>query len=294
MGWTDDIGWDWDNAVHGGGQGAIVGTQVFPGWGTAIGAGGGFLRGGLGIGPKANGSDGQKEDYKAQLQALAAGYGSRTAPQAGPASQAQLSQFRANQAGLISQLEAMARGQGPSAAQNMMREAMDRAAGSQASAAAGAGGRGVNAGAALRNAANNTAAIQAQGARDTGLMRVQEQLGATQQLGQTIAQGRAGDENMNQFNANAQNQMAQANLQAQLQALGINTDAQLRALLGILQHGNASPQQQLLAGVANAAPFLAQAFGSKTGGGGPTGDQAISGAGPYATPGSPGIQNPWG
>ena len=235
-------------------------------------------------------------EYQEQLRKLAAGYGNRTAPQAGPAAQSGYSDFRQNQAGLIAQLEAMGRGQGPSAAQHLMREAMDRAAGAQSSAAAGAGGRGVNSGAAFRQAANNTAAIQAQGARDTGLMRVNEQLGALGQLGQATAQGRAADENTNQFNAGQTNQMAQANLSAQLQALGINTQAQLQALLGAMGAAGPGLGTQILAGGASAVPALMQM------GGGPT-TQAPSGLPSdaqlrnqlgYGTTGSNGLITPMG
>lgn len=240
-------------------QGAAGGAMAGGAFGGPFGA---LLGGGLGglmglFGP----SGPSTQSYQDQLQKLSAGYGNRTAPQMGPAAQGSYSSFRSNQAGLISQLEAMARGEGPSAATMQMREAMDRAAGAQSSAAAGAGGRGVNAGAALRNASNNTAAIQSQGARDTGLMRVNEQMGAINQLGQTVAQGRAGDENMNQFNAQAQNQMAMANLQAKLQQLGLNDEAQLRALLGAMGAAGSAPPglgTQVLAGGASAVPGLLQ------------------------------------
>jgi hypothetical protein len=233
-------------------SGAAMGSMFGP-WGTVIGGAVGGVAGGLGGYYGSQGTD----PYQEQLKQLAAGYGSRTAPQMA-ASQGQLSGFRTNQAGLIAQLEAMARGQGPSAATMQMREAMDRAAGAQASAAAGAGGRGVNSGAALRNASNNTAAIQAQGARDTGLMRVNEQLGATSMLGQAVAQGRAADENMSQFNASQQNQTSQGNMNAQLQAMGINTPAQLQALLAAMGAAGPAMGTQLLAGGASSVPGLLQ------------------------------------
>src|SRR5690606_742062 len=136
-----------------------------------------------------------------------------------------------NQARLIAQLEAIPRGEGPAAATLQMREAMDRAAATQASAAAGAGGRGASAAAAPRQAPNNTAAIQAQRARDTMTMRAAEQLNAIQQLGGVINQGRAADEGVNMFNAGQSNQVNRANLQARLQTLGLNDEAQLRALM---------------------------------------------------------------
>lgn len=241
---------DWGQVGQGAAGGAMAGAAFGP-WGAAIGGVGGGLLGLLG------GDDG-KDKYQSQLEELAAGYGNRKAPQLGAASQAGYSDFRKNQAGLIAQLEAMARGEGPSAATMQMREAMDRAAGAQASAAAGAGGRGVNAGAALRNATNNTAAIQSQGARDTGLMRVQEQLGATQQLGQNIGAGRGADEGINVFNAGAQNDAANTNLQAQLHMLGLNQSGQMAALMAAMGMAGPGLGTQILAGGATAAPGLMQ------------------------------------
>ena len=273
-----------NQALQGAAGGAMTGAalgSVVPGIGTGIGALAGGALGGL----AGYFGDSGQQGYQDQLKQLAAGYGRRTAPQAGPAAQAAYSGFRQNQGGLIAQLEAMARGEGPSAATMQMREAMDRAAGAQASAAAGAGGRGVNSGAAYRNAANNTAAIQSQGARDTGLMRVNEQLGAIGQLGQTIAQGRAGDEGINQFNAGQQNQNSQFNVQAQLQQLGLNDEAQLRALMGAMGAAGPGLGTQLLAGGATAFPLAAQMGGKKPGmspiaAGNP-------GAGGYYTPTNP-------
>jgi hypothetical protein len=251
--------WDWGQAGQGAAGGAAAGAAFGP-WGALIGGGLGGIMGGLG------GSG--KGGYEDQLRQLAGGYGSRAAPQMGPAAQGSYSKFRQNQAGLISQLEAMSRGEGPSAAALQMREAMDRAAGAQASAAAGAGGRGVNAGAALRQSMNNTAAIQSQGARDTGLMRTQEQLGAIGQLGQTLAQGRAADENMNQFNAGQMNDVGRANLEAKLRSLGLNDEAQLRSLMQAMGAAGPGLGTQLMAGGANAMPSLVQMFGKQKGGGG--------------------------
>lgn len=243
----------YDGSGSQGFQGAAGGAMA----GFGVGGPAGAIVGGL-IGGAAGYFGGDpKEDYRKQLMALSNGYGGRQAPQAG-ASQAGYSGFRANQAGLISQLEAMARGEGPSAAAIQMREAMDRAAGAQASGAAGAGGRGVNAGAAFRTAANNTAAIQAQGARDTSTMRAQEQFNAMGMLGQTINQGRGADENTNQFNAGQQNQVALANLQTKLQQLGLNDEAQLRALMAAMGGTQAPTGTSILAGGAQAFPSMLQ------------------------------------
>ncbi len=236
------------------GQGAMGGAMAGSAFGPVGTVAGGLLGGALGY---FSGGD-PRDNYRKQLEQLAAGYGNRQAPQAGPAQTAGYSGFRSNQAGLISQLEAMARGQGPSAAAIQMREAMDRAAGSQTSLAAGAGGRGVNAGAAFRQASDNTAAIQAQGARDTATLRAQEQLNAYGQLGQAIGQGRAADEGINTFNAGAQNQMAMANLQAKLQQLGLNDEAQLRALMAAMGSAGPGMGTQILAGGASAMPSILQ------------------------------------
>lgn len=226
------MGYDWSQGAQGAAGGAAAGTAILPGWGTAIGAGVGLLSGFWG-------SDGKQEEQD-QLKALAQGYGNRTAPQAG------YSQFRQNQAALIAQLEGMARGDGPSAAQQQMQQAMDRAAGAQASAAAGAGGRGVNAGAALRNATNQTAAIQSQGARDTSVLRAQEQANAVSQLGQAIAQGRQADEGVNV-----------ANMGSSLQTMGLDQNGQLQALMAALGLNQPGMGTQLLGAGATAAPVLA-------------------------------------
>lgn len=236
-------------ALQGAGGGAMAG-------GAFGGVPGAIIGGALGGLGGLFGSDGSDE-FTQRLKDLAEGYGKRRAPQ-GQAQYGATSGFRQNQAGLIAQLEAMARGEGPSAASMQMRDAMDRAAGAQASAAAGAGGRGVNAGAALRNATNNTAAIQAQGARDTATLRAQEQMGAIGQLGQTIGQGRAADENLGMFNAHEGNTMTEANMQSVLQQLGLNDKAQLQALLQAMGAAGPGTGTQLLAGGAQAVPGLLQ------------------------------------
>ena len=230
---------DWGQGAQGAAGGAMAGSFAGP-VGTAIGGVAGGLMGLFG----GSGAQG----YQDQLKQLAGQYGGRNAPQG------QAVQAGSSQAGLVAQLQAMAQGSGPSAAALQMREAMDRAAGAQMSAAAGAGGRGVNAGAALRNASNNTAQVQAQGARDTGQMRVNEQLGALQQL-----QGiRGQDIGLNEFNAGGQNQMTQANMQSQLTQQQMNAAQQLQALQ--LAMGGAGPGTgaSLMAGGAQAMPGILQ------------------------------------
>jgi hypothetical protein len=212
-------------ALGGAATGAAAGSAFGP-WGTVIGAGLGGLTGFF------TGAFGGGDSYADQLERMEEEWRQRGGfDQAlGEAERGQYSDFRSNQAALIAQLEALSRGQGPSLAAQQMREAIDRSTGAQASMAAGAAGSGIGAGAAYRNAANQMAAIQAQGARDTGMMRAQEQLGALGQLGGVIGGARGADEAMGRFNAAAANQFALARLDAQLQMMGLNDRARLQAL----------------------------------------------------------------
>jgi len=264
---------DWSQggqgALGGGMSGAAIGTSILPGWGTAI---GGVV--GAGIGLFAGGFSGGGNDYEALLKQLSDGYQDRTAQQVGPAHLAGASNLVGNRAGLIAQLEAMARGEGPSAAQLQMREAMDRAVGAQASAAAGAGGRGVNAGAALRNATNNSAGIMMQGNRDMATMRAQEQLNAVGQLGQVIGQGINADNSMSQWNAGAQNQQEQFN-------------AQMMAAAG---KAPVPMGTSLMAGGAQMMPTMVQQLGASQ-----SQPQGYMGAVGPQNAGDPGwAQSPWG
>jgi hypothetical protein len=278
--------YNWGGAAQGAIGGAEAGAFAGP-WGMAIGGGIGGLMGLLG----GNGQQG----YQDQLKQLAAGYGKRTAPQM-TAQLGQTSGFRQNQAGLITQLEAMSRGEGPSAAAIQMREAMDRAASQQTSLAAGAAGRGANAGAAARNAMNNTAGIQAQGARDTAAIRAQEQMAAVGQLSQTLGQARGADESMSQFNAGQQNDASRANMSAVLQQLGLNDESQLRALM--MAMGGAGPGMgaSIMAGGANAfMPGLNYWQNKNKTAQAPAGGGSVGGAGGYNGQGLPpgGIVDPW-
>jgi hypothetical protein len=243
---------NWGQGFQGAAGGAMAGGAIGGLPGAAIGGGLGFLGGLFG-----GGSD--TGQYQDQLKKLSEGYGRRTAPQ-GTAQTAGPSSLVRNRAGLIAQLEAMARGEGPSAAQLQMNQAMDRAQSSQASAAAGAGGRGVNAGGALRMAMNNTAAIQSKGAQDAAILRAQEQANAMGQLGSVVGQGINADQTLSSFNAQQQNYMTQANMEAALKQLGLNDEAQLRALLGAMgvEAGKPNMGSAILAGGASAVPGLLQ------------------------------------
>lgn len=241
--------WNWGQAS----QGAIGGGSAGAATGNPYVAGGAALLGGLlgGIGGDPN------EEYKKRLQMMMAGYQNRQAPQIGAAHQAGQSQLVGNRAGLIAQLEAMARGEGPSAARLQMREGMDRAVAAQAANAAGAGGRGVNAGAALRNAGNQSAAIMSQGNRDMGVMRAQEQANAVGQLGQNISSGIGADNQLGMFNAGALNGNDQANAELRMRMLGLNDASQFQALQMLFGNQTPGVGTSLMAGGATAAPVIA-------------------------------------
>ena len=218
---------NWEQGTAGAIGGAGIGTAIMPGIGTAVGAGIGGLVGLF------SGQDdaGRQRDRLAEYERS---INNRPTRELGPANLAGASGYEANRASMIKYLEAMARGDGPSLAQNQMREAMDRSTGAQTGLAAGAAGRGMSAGAAYRNAANNAAAIQSQGARDTANARVQEQQGALQQLQGAVNTGIGQQNQQSQFNAGQQNQMQVAQLDAYLRQQGAS-DANRLAILQMYQ-----------------------------------------------------------
>lgn len=224
-------GFSGSQAAQGGMGGAMtgfgVGNMIAPGIGGLIGGGigllGGSLLGGFGGDPQA--------EFRELMQKLAAGYQNRQAPQAGNVMQAGNSALANNRTALIAQLEAQARGQGPSAAREQMRAGMDLAGRNMTAAASGAGGRGVNQGAAMRAAMGQGSAMQARTNQDTSVMRAQEQLNAVGQLGQNIAQGINSDNALATWNAGQVNQRDQFNAEMAMQTLGLNDRSQLQALM---------------------------------------------------------------
>lgn len=184
-------------------------------------------------------------EYKKHRQMLPG----RQAPQAGAASLAQTSGFRANQQELISRLEALSKGQGPSLAAEQLRQATDRNMRQQASIAQT--GRG-NAALAGIQASNMSGMLGQQAASDAAVARIAEQQMALQMLGQNIGQGRTQDQDLSQFNALQTNFRDQFNVEAQLRARGMDDDAILRILqmrAGIAQHKDQqSMGNQLMAG----------------------------------------------
>lgn len=161
-------------------------------------------------------------------------------------------EFRTGQMTLAQQLAAQAAGQGPSLATETLKQG--QAANQAAIFAQLASQRGgANPGLA-RQAMQTSAQIQGQTARDAALARIQEQMGAREQLGGVLGAGRQGDvQTAGQQNelAVAQAQLAQqhAELQAKYTAMGL--DAQKANQLASIEmekmdRGLMSPAQQAL------------------------------------------------
>lgn len=158
-------------------------------------------------------------------------------------------EFRAQQMTLAQQLAAQAAGQGPSLATEQLKQS--QAANQAATFAQLASARGgANPGMA-RQAMQTSAQIQGQTARDAALARIQEQMGAREQLASVANQGRTGDIQVaGQGNelAVAQAQLAQqhAELQAKYAALGLDAEKanQMAALeMEKMDRGLMSPAQ---------------------------------------------------
>lgn len=225
------MGWNWGDMAKGGAGGAMAGSAFGP-VGTAIGGlAGGFMGGAFGGSPTSG--------YQDQLNAYAQMAGGRNAPQAGE------SGFRQNQQGLVSMLEAQARGQGPSLAAQQLQAGQDRGV-KQASGLA-ASGRGPNAALAQMQAMNMMGGNQAQVNQDAAMARIQEQYNAQNQLGLVLQGARGQDQNLSQMN-----------LEAKLRQMGINDSATLQALLGAGgMAGQPTMGDQMLAGGGGMLGFLA-------------------------------------
>lgn len=225
--------------LKGAGGGALAGGGMAGPWGAAIGGGVGLLATMFGGDPK--------DQQSQQLQQMMEYYRNRQAPQMGPASQSQLSEFRGDQRGLADRLTAQSMGQGPSLAAEQLKSGLDQGMAQQASIAAR--GTGNQAGVGAFMAANNAARMAQSTNQQAAQARIQEQFNAQQQLASVLNQGRTSDEANSQFNAQQNNYAAEANLRAQLQAMGYNDD-QIRALIGDQMSNSQQPglSDQLLAG----------------------------------------------
>lgn len=190
-------------------------------------------------GDPTSGVNSQMDEYYRRIK-------ERQAPQLGAASQSQFSGFRDNQQALVSRLEAMSNGQGPSLAREQMKAATDANMASASSVAQS--GRG-NAALANIQAQNVVGRLGAQAAQDNSQLAMSEQLGAINQLGGVINQGRGNDEANTQFNALQQNYRDQANLEAILKSRGLD-DAAIQQILQTKMQGAMRPTfgDQLMAG----------------------------------------------
>lgn len=256
---------NWGGGLKGAAGGALAGSAIAPGIGTLIGGGIGGLMGLFG--------SNENDQMKQKLQSYYESLNNMQAPQAGAAAQSATSGFRTNQSNLISRLEALSKGQGPSLAAEQFQQATDRnVSGQQAMANSGRGGP-----MAQLTAANNMASLGAQAAQGSAIARTGEELGAFGQLGQAIGTGREQDQQNSQFNAGQQNNTALANLRARLDTMNLSAQQKLQILSQM--QGNANQPglgDQLLAGGAGmysmgfgkgggASPFDPQGYGGYSG-----------------------------
>lgn len=212
--------------------------------------------------------------YRDQLSAYAQMAGGRTAPQLGTAPQAQYSAYRPMQQDLAQQLQAQARGEGPSLATQMLNQGADRAARGAASTAASA--TGPNAALAQYQAQQVGGQLSDQANQQAAAARIQEQYNAQNQLGLLLHGGREADEGMNRFNVGVRNERDQANLEALLRQMGLNDAAVINALTGAGGiAGVPSQGERLLGGAAN---FLA--LRGASGGGAAAGPTQVGGGRP--------------
>lgn len=248
--------WDWGEAGGGAASGAAIGTAILPGWGTAIGAAGGGLLGGLGV---FGGDDPEqvklnRDDTRLQtgrdIRTKAGDIYNRTLGRQAPQTQAaqagattinpqQQAQFRARQMALADQLGQQAMGQGPSVAGSQFKAAADTSLAQQQALAAGA--RGGNVALAGRQAAQNASNANQAFARDAATARIQEQISARDQLGGLLGQGRGQDiglatdqaglsQQLNLANAGLQQQSNLANMDANLKMAALNDSTLMAAL----------------------------------------------------------------
>lgn len=211
---------------------------------------------------------------------------------------AQQAQVRGQQMALTGDLQAAARGEGPSVAQLQLNQATDRNLAGGVSMANTV--RGAGAAAALRQLGAQRGQIGQQAAADSALLRANEIAMNRQLLGQQLAQVRGADIGLATSQAQLGQDAGARNLDARLRTTE-GTDAQQRALLGMgLNIGQA--QQQAVAQQANmgiqrdmgVAGLEMQAFEDAARRRKALMDQVISGAANAATMGATGGALPAG
>lgn len=134
-------------------------------------------------------------------------------------------QFRQGQMGLVNALTAQANGQGPSLAQGQLQQATDRNL-SQAMALGQSQAGGQASGLGQRQVMQQQAGYAQQAASDSGLMRMQEQMQARNQLAQVLAGARGQDIGLATEQAGFSQGANMANLQALLAQRGMNDTQQ--------------------------------------------------------------------
>jgi hypothetical protein len=185
----------------------------------------------------------------ANVQAATAGgapmFANATQAQAGNAQAGQIDAMgglRAQQTGAINTLQSAANGEGPSAAQEMLRQQTGANIAQQMAMRASA--RGGNVGNAERTAADNVANLSAQGAQQASLVRAQEQATSRGQLGQIIEGARGQDIQGQGLNANLSTDVSKFNTGLQAQNSQFNAGAQNTSSLANSAAWNQSLQQQ--------------------------------------------------
>lgn len=257
---------NWSQGAQGAAGGAAMGTAILPGWGTAIGAGVGGLLGYFGgsSSPTPGGYDRREEDL---LREIAAAQG-RGAEQVGPGERsAGGMEFRTGQQDLIRQLQAQARGQGPSLAGMQAYAAMDRGMAQQQSLAAGAAPG--NEALAARQAMQNSGGLAASTAMTAAQARAAEQMSAQQLLGGALQGARGQDIQNEQFNAgwtntnNATNAHLRAGQRAQNDSYGLGLRGyDLQNGMGAITPANQYGTQLMSGGAGALAMYGTGAFGS--------------------------------
>ncbi len=172
------------------------------------------------------------------------------------------SQVFAQQQALANQLQQQSMGQGPNPAQQMLANATGQNVAQQAALMGSQRGAGANAGLMARQASQQGAGIQQQGAGQAALMGAQQQIAAQQQLQnqQQMMAGLAGQQVGQQGNAlNSLNQFQQGNQGQMLNAAGNLNSANVsqtnnsNTIQGQLQGQQAKQGGQLLGGLMGAA-----------------------------------------
>jgi hypothetical protein len=193
----------------------------------------------------------QGTQNQAQIERAKFQYNPTQAPTAGDIrlNMSAIDPLRAQQQQAISMLQSAANGSTPSAAELQQQQAGNRAAAQQFGMASALQG-GLSPGAALRQASEGAANLQADTANNNAQLRAQEMAGARGQLVQGLAGVRGQEQDLSGQNAGLAQQTNLANLNSQITTTGQNQDWQ-KALLG--QQENAlNAQTQGATGLANA------------------------------------------